>query len=326
MSATESPPTREPQAPGPQAADVLATTSSAPSTTSRRDASTDHRTEFVVACGSFTTLLALAAVFALARSGTNVMGWYANYILPAGAILVGALAASGYGFAAWGLGLKMSRKLILSIIAELALAYLIAQYEQFTRSVPEGSGIGFFDWFDAMTRSFAWDNHGKPGEPFGLWGYGMRLLEIAGFVAGGALVPLLLKAKPYCDPCKSYLRTRSLGVTPAGSEVSLFGRYDKAEAQLAYDQAVGRVNLFLAALREGHRDELHRFLSTHAPKSESRAAHKRNARMVLNLSRCPRCADGFVNVVLVQGQGNHISQAEIARQPLSGEQVRALFD
>lgn len=326
MSENENQPASESRSATPQAASTAPAAAAAPSRTSRPEASADHRTEFVVACGSFTTMIALAAVYALARSGTNIMGWYANFILPAGAMLVGAVAASGYGVAAWGLGLKMSKKLIWSVVGQLALAYLIAQYEQFSRVVREGSGIGFFEWFDAMTRSFAWDNHGHPGEPFGIWGYAMRVLEVAGFVAGGALVPLVLKTKPYCDPCRSYLRTRSLGVTPAGVNVSVLGRYDKAEAQQAYQAAVERVNGFLEAVREGRRDQMRSFLDTHAPQRESRAAHKKSARMVLNLARCPRCADGFVSVIRMQGQGNNISQAEIARQPLSGERVQALFD
>ena len=42
----------------------------------------------VYGCGLVTSVLALAAVELLNKSGANVMGWYINGILPAGALLV----------------------------------------------------------------------------------------------------------------------------------------------------------------------------------------------------------------------------------------------
>jgi hypothetical protein len=63
---------------------------------------TDHRANIVLAAGGFTTLAALAGVFALGRHGTNIMGWYANYVIPAGALLVGMACASGYAIAGGG--------------------------------------------------------------------------------------------------------------------------------------------------------------------------------------------------------------------------------
>lgn len=56
---------------------------------------TDNRSEIVTVAGAATTLLALAAVFALADDGTNVMGWYVYGAFPAGAMIVGAVAAGG---------------------------------------------------------------------------------------------------------------------------------------------------------------------------------------------------------------------------------------
>src|SRR5580692_2014574 len=49
--------------------------------------------------GAASTAVALLAVYFLNETGTNVMGWYADYVLPIGALLVGLLASSGFGVA-----------------------------------------------------------------------------------------------------------------------------------------------------------------------------------------------------------------------------------
>src|SRR5438105_15575156 len=61
----------------------------------------------VLLCGLATTALTLLGVYALNRVAPdfNIMGWYANKILPMGSMLVGIAASSGYGIAAWPSGL-----------------------------------------------------------------------------------------------------------------------------------------------------------------------------------------------------------------------------
>jgi hypothetical protein len=163
----------------------------------------DHRSQIVTAAGAATTLVALAGVFALAHHGTNIMGWYGYYVIPAGALLVGAIAASGYGIAGWYTGLKMTRRLMWSVIGQLVVSYFIAQYEEYRHAVPGGE-IGFWTYFDLSTRAFSFADHrGEPGTPFGVWGYAMRALEIGGYALCGWLVPAALGAKPYCDPCRT---------------------------------------------------------------------------------------------------------------------------
>ena len=133
----------------------------------------DHRSEIVIAAGSATTLVALAGVFALAHHGTNIMGWYANYIIPAGALLVGMVCATGYAIAGWYTGLKMTKRLVWSIVGELVLSYFIAQYGEYRQMVPDGS-IGFWAWFDMVTQAFAFHQGGE----FGQFGYVMRALAV----------------------------------------------------------------------------------------------------------------------------------------------------
>ncbi len=266
----------------------------------------DHRARVVVIAGSATTLLALAAVFAAAHHGENIMGWYADYVIPAGALLVGMVAASGYGIAAWMTGLKMTRRLIWSVVGELALSYLIAQYGEYQHFGGDASLAGFFAWFDASTRAFAWqDSGGHAGEPLGVLGYGLRALELVGFVGGGALVPLGLKSKPYCDPCRTYKRTRLVAVLPAG--------------------ATGDgVQAIFAAAQKGDRALLEQEVATRGPLAGKRKAQKATHARV-SLQRCPRCADGAVVAQLVQGRGRNVRITAIGALPLAGERVRMLF-
>jgi hypothetical protein len=290
-----------------------------------RPSGEDRRGVIVVLSGSATTLLALAGVFAAAHHGENIMGWYANYVIPAGALLVGMVAASGYGIAAWLTGLKMTKKLIWSVVGELALSYFIAQYGEYQYFGGEGSLAGFFQWFDQATRAFAWQDHGgKLGEPLGALGYGLRALELAGFVLGGALVPVALRAKPYCDPCRTYKRTRRLATLPAGAELKVLGRFDRAQAGRSHEEALAGVNAILKAAEGGSREAFEQAVAQHA--SGSRSARKLNAHVAVSLVRCPRCADGGLIASLMTRQGRNYRATRLGAVSLPPERMRALFD
>src|SRR5690606_3808450 len=84
---------------------------------------------FVLQTGLITSALALLGVWWLSwYEEINPMGWYVNFILPAGAVLVGLVAASGYGIAAWLSGLKIGRGLLAAMAGLLILAYFGALY------------------------------------------------------------------------------------------------------------------------------------------------------------------------------------------------------
>lgn len=279
----------------------------------------DTRAELVNAVGALTTIAALAGVYAIAKEGFNLMLFYANYVLPVGAILVGAVCASGYGIAGWYTGLKMSPRLILGVVAQLALAYFIAQYEMFRTFVPESSPLGFWQWFDATTRGFSFSKSG--GGQFGVFGYAMRALELAGFVFGGWLVPKALSAKPYCEPCRTYQRTTTLVKLPAGPKQSVFGGQSKAEEELrlratAEEQMRALFAEALLANRASF-NQLARSLDT--------TVARLTASMIVELVRCPRCFDGKLTASLITGQGTQQPvRTVVAEQPLTKEQAKLL--
>jgi hypothetical protein len=238
------------------------------------------------------------------------MGWYVYGVFPAGAMIVGAVAASGYGIAAWFTGLKMTRRLALSIIAQLLVSYVIAEYEEYRQWVPDGR-MGFWAWFDAVTRAFAFSNKdGTPGDPFGVWGYAMRALEIGGFVWGGWAVPAALRAKPYCDRCRTYRRTKQIALIPGG-----FASDSGSDGFIAVYRAA-------AAADRGGFDKA---ILPYNPENYVANANT-SSRISIAAVRCPRCAEGFLAATRLEGYGKRMQKFAMPQQPLTGDAMRTLLD
>src|SRR5688572_12021483 len=75
-----------------------------------RKAPRNQSKPLVIISGLGTTIITLLVVYFLSASTDfNIMGWYANYVLPFGALLVGIAASAGYGIASWVTGVKITR-------------------------------------------------------------------------------------------------------------------------------------------------------------------------------------------------------------------------
>lgn len=281
----------------------------------------DVRAELVNAIGALTTIAALAIAYWLARNNFNVMMFYAYYIIPAGAMLVGALAASGYGVAGWYTGLRMSKRLMWGVFAQLVIAYFIAQYEMFRSFVPADSDLGFWEWFDASTRAFRFSSrYGDEGSGLGVAGYLFRALEIAGFAGGGVLVPLGLSKKPYCEPCRSYKRTSTIVKLAAGQKRPALGKLDASEEQRVLDAAHATVERLFAQAVAGDRAAWNALCRS----VDATTSHLTSA-IHVEIERCPRCFDGRLLARLLTGQGTQQPVWTFLReQPLTKEQARTL--
>lgn len=145
---------------------------------------------------------------------------HADYVLPIGAVIVGVAASSGYGLSSYFSGVKITRSLLWIVVGLQLAAYIAAQYIEFANlhliHRADNSPVGFFEYYDLVARSFAWkQDNGHAGEPLGVWGYFFRGLEVIGFVAGGMIVPAVLRKAPYCADCQRYMKTRQLVLVPA---------------------------------------------------------------------------------------------------------------
>jgi len=292
------------------------------------------RYRLVLVCGLATTAAVLLVIYLLGTVGCHPMGWYANYVLPVGAILVGLGAGSGYGLASWFSGVKITKALLVMIVVLQLGGYFVAQYIEY-KSLEvvheDGSAASFAEYFDATTRSFAWEDKGKPGKPLGLWGYGLRALEIVGFVLGSLVVPIILRSRPYCEGCQMYFRRRELGLLPAGVVPRKIKKRD-AEALAAHEQEQERAweagQDLLRALAgkagEGDADGFRALLAPH--EGNKKAYSKLSARIALSIDHCPGCCNGLLNAAVLRGQGNKIQRTALGPTPLAPEFVRAFLD
>ncbi len=277
----------------------------------------------VLVAGLATTALALLGVWA-AGDDFNIMGWYGYYVIPAGALLVGLVAGSGYGVASWLTGVRISRNLLLMVLLLQVVAYFTAQYIEFRHITAKygGEDLGFFEYFDLATRSFAFESKdGSPGESLGGWGYVFRLLEVAGFAFGGMIAPLILRSKPYCETCQVYMRTKNLGLLPAGIRPQKIKKKD-AEAQALFQQEheaaweKGMQNLeeLRRAAAEGKTSQFNEILEAH--QQNQKEIGKLTTRIAVSLSSCPSCHVGMLNAAQLSGQGD-----KIVRQDLGSSEV-----
>ncbi|HLK91418.1 MAG TPA: hypothetical protein VKZ18_16085 [Polyangia bacterium] len=287
----------------------------------------------VLGAGIATTALALFGVWWLDNNTTdfNVMGWYADYVLPAGALLVGMVAGSGYGVASYLTGLRIRRGLLLAVLALQLSGYAPAQYLEFrslTREGPlvdaDGQALGFARYYQARATSFAWEDHGKRGEPLGNLGYLFVGLGVVGFALGGMLAPALLMKMPYCERCSLYMKTRALALVPASARRRRVSKKDAA-GQAAYAEEQKRAAANATALLEqvsglaarGDALGVKTALAAYPPRgAEARRVGGFPARLSIRLARCRQCSSGHLQPQMITGQGRGIRVKALERLAL----------
>lgn len=139
--------------------------------------------------------------------------------IPAGAFVVGLLAASGYYFGALKLNVKPGGFALASLFVLVSLVQVALYYAQYaTTRTADGQPISAlieFPRFVAWTLSHArygLSIHGyHPGGPdagveVGWAGYVIALVQFLGLLAGGFGVYFFLGDKPYCKTCSKYLK------------------------------------------------------------------------------------------------------------------------
>lgn len=298
---------------------------------------------FVLPFGILTSVLTLAGVSWLNKNATDfhIMGWYANFVIPAGALIVGLAAGSGYGIASWVTGVRISQGLLWTVVLLQTVAYVGAEYVEYRDVLKQFEQQGkvqgqplivpsFLEYYDIKARSFAWKNdHGKEaGQPLGGWGYIFVLLGAAGFILGGLIVPAALFAVPYCDKCQRYMTRKVLGVLPAAVPVKKISKKDMAGQEahaLEQAEAAARADQAVARLREasatGNAEAYTRELSAAGSVKEN---NKLPRRVVVSLTWCKSCEAGRIALTLVNGVGEQMTQLPLDEATVSPEFVQAI--
>ena len=290
----------------------------------------------IVVAGLVTSALALGGVYWLAWTSEDfyIMGWYAMYVLPIGAILVGVVAGSGYGLMSWFQGRKLGGGILVMVVVLLVAAFAGAQYLEFAAlqlHFENGEPVPFFEYYDATTRSMAFESSrsSSPSSPLGLLGYLFRLLDLVGFAAGGMVIPGVLLTKPYCDECRVYRRTRNLGLLPAGIPKRKIKKKDtegqaqyEQELQQALEAGLARAQGVVEATANADPAPLRQALVDHAP--DRKSIGKQIFRIEVDLEACPRCQRGHVVTKLLKGLGENQQTETLARTPVEMAFVQQL--
>jgi hypothetical protein len=311
----------------------------------------DRRWLVVIAAGLGTTALALGISWFMewqTKGEFTIMGLYGYGILPLGAFLVGIFAASGYAGVAKMLGIRIRRGLLWGVAGLMVLSYFAMHYIEFRAAGPlvrRGSNqpIGFFTYYDATTRSMRFTSRfNRPKStpvPFGRqqeedsslggWGYGLRLLEILGFVGGGLVLPAALRGKRYCDLCERYYKTTTLAVIPASVPLKkTLGIFSSGKVKLEGEHLVVGENasetvaqltsLLNANDVEGFKAKIAEL------QSGTKAAKSLPRRIELFLSRCQQCGDAvFLSEMQLQADRN-IEKSELESIALTPDAADAI--
>jgi hypothetical protein len=247
--------------------------------------------------------------------------------------LAGILAGSGYGLAAWMMGVRVRKGLLCTVALLQFAAYGAAQYVEyqlrFVVAAPNAP-IGFWEYFDAATRGLAWnDKNGKPGQPLHELGYLVRLGEIIGFVGGGLAMPALLQLKPYCEACQVYQRSKRLGVFAASALPRKIKKKDRlaqatfdGENRAAYDRGVELALQVLTHAANDQADLVNTLLVEHA--ETVWATRDYPIRVVIEFEKCPRCLSGQVIAKQRVGAGRQLKITELLRVPTTATFARNL--
>ena len=295
----------------------------------------------VVLAGVATTMLALLGVWWLDNhtESVHVMGWYADYVIPAGALLIGLVAGSGYGIASYLTGFRIRRGLLVIVVTLQVAGYFGAQYLEFrslTQDGPlvdeQGETLTFPAFYHLRAMTFAWDNHGHPGQPLGAWGYLFLGLGVLGFALGGVLAPAVLMKMPYCESCELYMKTRTFALVPASARARRVGKKDLAAQAALQEEEAGAAGAAGATLervaslaRRGDGLGIRDALSPYPPRGpDARRADRLPARLRFGVVHCRQCSGGFVQPSMITGKGRGIRVQRLDRLPLPADAVRVI--
>lgn len=249
----------------------------------------------VYLCGLGTSALALWLVQIANDNGDNIMGWYANGIIPAGALMVGIASGLGYALGSRLLNVKLSRAFVFGMITTAVIDYFAAQYLTYLSLVerlhipPER--YGFIDYLREISEGMAFKdrNTHEPGDPLGGWGYVYKLLEIGGYAVGGMLPSLMVFGMPYCKNCQQYLKKHRSGHIHSPEQWSVVKKLKKKERLPALQTAVqaltARANQITAPMAAAPLGETEAAVASLDQAVQKDAA----ARITYVLKKCPRC-------------------------------------
>jgi hypothetical protein len=249
----------------------------------------------VYLCGLGTSALVLWLVDLMNEHGENIMGWYANGIIPAGALLVGIASGLGYAIGSRVLNVKISRGFLYGMITTALLDYVAAHWVTWSNLLEKhhatSAQYSFVQYIRDICEgmSFRSSSSKEAGAPLGIFGYLFKLLEMLGYVGGALLPSALLRGMPYCHSCQYYLKKHQKTVinSPASwAAIKKLPKQQRLEALTGAMQDVSaRTQQVLQAVQLASFDDTAAKLS----ELDKAVAKDAPASVSLLLKKCPQC-------------------------------------
>jgi hypothetical protein len=276
----------------------------------------------ILQSGLLSIIVTLGVVYWLNRNTDyNMMGWYYFYIIPVGAIVVGAAAGSGFAIAAWLTGLRVTRIFLVIVILLQASAYVGAEYLQFLefRSMMKKAGLvmadtaqppTFLQYIDMTIRSSKLETNtiSHDDGPLESVGYLYTLSAFLGFVVSGVIAPACMRGSAYCAKCQQYRSRRELGIIPMTipsepvsddpDAESDFDARHEAAMEIGQAQYERIRDLAMAGDSSGFNAEVSLL------KAQNRSAGKLPLRLVIDMDFCSGCGDGLLGGTVIAVRGD----------------------
>ena len=227
------------------------------------------------------------------------------FIVPAGALIGGLGAASGYYAAACATQTLPSRRMLVEMLAIAFSTWLLMHWVEYaTITLSDGSlvrdQVPFWYYLRLRTEHMQLvienQSHTHPDTTpeLGLLGYAHELLQIAGFMLGGFIMWRALRSREACTPCSRYAHT-----------TKLLERVTSA----AFDDILGRAGIMIPAFADRVADAL---------------GKRRLVGLNLSIATCPSCNRSWLRPAAVGMDGAHPVAKPIVAYDLTAAQAREL--
>jgi hypothetical protein len=259
-------------------------------------------------------LAALANVIVTRMVGINIFTFKLWFVIPAGAIGIGMLGASGAILAARYFQVQPTITDAILMVAVAAATMLLIYYLDYATLVLDDGRkasdlVDFASYVDLiLTKAHMRVGRGgiDTGE-VGQMGYALAGIEFVGFLIGGAATFFFIKGLPRCADCGSYLRKLKTRKTK----------------ELTFDEANKIIELF----NTGDLSTVQGVMAW-APPERILDRKGQKALIAFNLLGCPKCRTEAISVSVTAFNGkewNDVPALKSRRDLASGSSLRDQF-
>ena len=273
----------------------------------RTDAVDVGRQVALAACGLATTFAVVGLNAWIASTASfNLLSLSVWFIVPVGALLGGAVAASGYYGGALLTQTMPTKEIAWSMVGIAAGAWFFSHWLEYaSMTLDDGTRVrdtvGFWQFLQfttehqSLTLRTRGNTTGVGTGELGVLGYAREALQVAGFVGGGLAVYGWLVSKEACGTCRRYAKVTPVlrGVSPA-----------------QFDEAMHYIDAALPGIVEA---------------CEAALADRPFLGMNLNVAQCPACHAFWIRPEVIVQNGRDAVAVRIGRYTAGPETAGLLL-